>query len=90
MLELGANEPVIAAMRGLDRHERAALIASTIERLDPRDVAVVVGRDGAALDRLVRGARARYVRAYPPAGPTEPPEGPIAARVRSLARRAMA
>jgi DNA-directed RNA polymerase specialized sigma24 family protein len=88
LLELGVEEPVVAALAALDRHERAALIASAVERLDARDVAVIVGRDGSALDRLMRRARDRYVRAYV-AQPGEPPEGPIVTRVHSLARRAM-
>jgi DNA-directed RNA polymerase specialized sigma24 family protein len=90
VVELGAEETVIASMRGLDRLERAALIGSTIERLDPRDVAVIVDRDGPALDQLLRRARRRYIRAYAAAGSAEPPDGPITTHVRSLARRAMA
>lgn len=89
LMELGADEPVIASMAALDRLERAALIASAIERLDPRDVAVIVGRDGSALDRLLRRARERYLRAYAVTGPRDPPDGPIATHVHGLARRAM-
>jgi DNA-directed RNA polymerase specialized sigma24 family protein len=87
LLELGADEPAVHAIATLDRLERAALIASAIERLDRRDVALVVGRDGPALDRLMRRASERYLRAY--TDPREPPEGPIAMHVHRLARRAM-
>jgi DNA-directed RNA polymerase specialized sigma24 family protein len=88
LLDLGVDEAVVTAIAPLDRRERAALIASTVERLDRRDVASIVGRDGAALDRLLRRARERVMRAYAEIA-TEPPEGTIASRVQSLARRAM-
>jgi DNA-directed RNA polymerase specialized sigma24 family protein len=89
LAELGADESVSTSIAVLDRLERAVLIASAIERLDRRDVAVIVGRDGAALDRLLRRARERYLRAHAATVPGEPPEGPIAAHVQRLARRAL-
>ena len=46
------------------------------------------GATGSSLDRLLRRARERLIRAYADAA-TEPPEGPIASHVQSLARRAM-
>ena len=88
LLDLGVDEPLVAAFVSLDRLERAALIASTVERLDRRDVASIVGREGSSLDRLLRRARGRLMRTYSDAA-TDPPEGPIASRVQSLARRAM-
>jgi DNA-directed RNA polymerase specialized sigma24 family protein len=88
LLDLGVDEPLVAAFASLDRLERAALIASTVERLDRRDVASIVGRGGSSLDRLLRRARARLMRAYADIA-TNPPEGPIASQVQSLARRAM-
>jgi DNA-directed RNA polymerase specialized sigma24 family protein len=90
--ELGAEEAVIAAIAPLDRLERGALIASHVERLDRRDVASIVGRDGPALNRLLRRARQRYLRAYAGAAVAEPAErgeGPIVTRLNDLARRAM-
>ena len=89
LTELGADASVIASIAVLGRLERAALIASAIERLDHRDVAVVVGRDGSALDRLLRRGRERYLRAHAGTDPGEPPEGPIASHVHRLARRAL-
>ena len=89
LIELGADDSVIASIAALDRLERAALIASTIERLDRRDVAVIVGRDGPALDRLLRRARERYLQADAAIGPRGPLDGPIATHVHGLARRAM-
>ncbi len=89
LTELGADESVITSIAVLGRLERAVLIASAIERLDRRDVAVIVGRDGSALDRLLRRARGRYLRAHAATVPGERPEGPIATHVQRLARRAL-
>jgi hypothetical protein len=99
LVELGAGGPVIAALARLERHERAAIIASGIERLDRRDVATIVGRDGTGLDRLLRRARERYVRVHiatatataadPATEPDDAPAGPIASHVLDIARRAM-
>ena len=62
--ELGADGAAVEAMAGLDRLERAALIASGVERLDRRDVATIVGRDAiGAGSAAAQGARA--VRAGP-------------------------
>ncbi len=82
------DEALVVAFGSLGRLERAALIASAVERLDRRDVASIVGREGSSLDRLLRRARERLMRAYADAA-TEPPEGPIASHVQALARRAM-
>jgi len=88
LVGLGVDEALIGAFGSLTRLERAALIASTVERLDRRDVATIVGREGPSLDRLLRRARERLMRAYAETT-TEPPEGPIAEHVQALARRAM-
>ena len=88
LLDLGVDEALVVAFGSLGRLERAALIASTVERLDRRDVASIVGREGSSLDRLLRRARERLMRAYAETS-AEPPDGPIAAHVQGLARRAM-
>lgn len=88
LAELGAGDPVVAGLAALDRVERAALIASSIERLDRRDVALVVGRDGRSLDRLIHRARSRYAAAGALAVP-EILDGPLVDRIRSVAQRAM-
>jgi DNA-directed RNA polymerase specialized sigma24 family protein len=91
LLDLAADEPTVEALAALGRLERAALVASAVERLDRRDVAAIVGRDGEALDRLLRRARERFMRAHAGVATGEPPvDGPIATRVRAIARRAMA
>jgi hypothetical protein len=88
LLDLGVDEALVGAFGSLSRLERAALIASTVERLDRRDVASIVGREGSSLDRMLRRARERLMRAYAETT-VEPPNGPIAAHVQALARRAM-
>lgn len=88
--ELGADAAVIAGLAALDRAERAAIIASSIERLDGRDVATIVGREAGSLERLLSRARRRYAMAYEAAAIDEPPlNGPLAARLHEIAMRAM-
>ncbi|HJP72587.1 MAG TPA: hypothetical protein VJ975_12795 [Candidatus Limnocylindria bacterium] len=87
--ELGV-EPEVAGALGTLRHlERAAVIAASIERLDLRDVATVVGQDGAALERLLARARRRYAAAHSARAGQEIPAGPLVDRVRAEALRAM-
>jgi hypothetical protein len=88
LVELGCDDASAASLASLDRLERAALIASAVERLDRRDIGTIVGRDGGRLDRLVVRARERFVRTHS-ATAGEPPDGPIVEHVRALARRAM-
>ena len=49
LAELGADAAMMRALASLSPRERAALLASDVERLDRRDVASVVARDGSAL-----------------------------------------
>src|SRR5262245_43953924 len=90
VLDLGVDEATITALAALGRLERAALIASTVERLDRRDVGTIVGRDGARLDRLLVRAREAFMRLHAEVAADQPPDGPVSAHVRALARRAMA
>ncbi len=87
--ELGADDGVATALASLDHFARAALIASVVERLDLRDVAVVVGRDGSRLRRLIARGRQRYADAYLGTDPGEIHDGPIATRLRDIAHRAI-
>ena len=91
LFDLGADAPVATALAALRIPERAALIASTIERLDRRDVGVIVGRDGPAIDRLIRRARARYIDAYAAVAPdASAMMGPIVSQIAEAARAALA
>jgi len=90
LADLGADAAVVAGLAALDRRERAAVIASAIERLDARDVSAIVDRDGRSLERLMQQARARYVAAYDASADDDPPiDGPLAARLHEIAQRAM-
>jgi DNA-directed RNA polymerase specialized sigma24 family protein len=87
---LDVDPAVVTALAALNLRERAALVASGIERLDRRDVATIVGRDGATLDRLLRRARSRYVAAFATASPPGAgADGPLVRRVRTLAARTL-
>lgn len=87
LADLGADAGVVAGLAVLDPRRRAALIASTIERLDRSDVATIVGRDGARLQRLLAEARSRYVAAYRRALPAPSAHGPITDRLTEVARQ---
>lgn len=86
---MGVDDCVARGLGALSKHERAALVASAIERLDPRDVAVVAGREGRRLDALLRSARRRYLRTTMRAEYVPVPDGAIAAQVHEIARLAM-
>lgn len=90
LAELGADEAAIAGFEALDVRGRAAVVATAVERLDRRDVATIVGADGIRLDRLLKRATARYVRAVAAVRGDVPSEdGPITSRVRSVTARAL-
>ena len=86
--DLGVNATAFAALAALDVLERAALVASTVERLDAGDVATIVGQDGARLDRLIRRSRSTAITASAPIDHGGD-GGPIATRVRAVATRAL-
>lgn len=88
--DLHVGPAALAGMAGLGRLERAGLIATAIERLDRRDVSVVVGRDGEALDRLLQRARRRYLAgATATPQPLDVPAGPIGRRIAASAARTL-
>jgi DNA-directed RNA polymerase specialized sigma24 family protein len=61
LLELGVPEPAIATLEGLTMDDRAAIVASSVERFSLTDVATILGRDLDATRRLLRDARNRYL-----------------------------
>ena len=85
----GVDDAAGRRVRALGRLERAALIASAIERLDRRDVASIVGRDGSSLDRFLR---ARAGAAHASLADDRDASHPRvrSRRTRTSARRAMA
>ena len=91
LAELNVGAAALAGLSALSRLERAGLIASAIEGLDPRDVATVVGSDGRRLDTLLRRARRRYLDgAAASPGVLEAPPGRIVQRIVASAARTMA
>jgi DNA-directed RNA polymerase specialized sigma24 family protein len=87
---LGVDDATYAALAALAVRERAAIVASVVERLDARDVGVVVERDIPSLDRLLVRARRRFMERYAAheaEGP--PPAGPYADRLSAAAARAL-
>ena len=90
LAELNVGPVALAGLSALSRVERAGLIAATIEGLDQRDVATVVGRDGRRLDGLLRRARRRYLDgAAASQGVLDGPPGPIGQRIVASAARTM-
>jgi DNA-directed RNA polymerase specialized sigma24 family protein len=87
---LGVGETALAGLARLSRLERAAVIASTIEQMDRRDVATIVGRRGSRLEKLLHQARRHYLEgaAAAPIAPGGPP-GPIRRQIATSAARTM-
>lgn len=86
---LGVDAATYAGLAALAPRERASIVAAVVERLDRRDVATIVGRDGAALDRLLVRARRRYMAAHAAAAGDAAPHGPLVERLAAEAARAM-
>jgi DNA-directed RNA polymerase specialized sigma24 family protein len=90
---LGASDEVMAGLAGLSLPERSALVASVVERFDPRDAETIVGVEGAELRHLVLRARQRYLLAAlaerEASSEPLPVAGEIAAHVDAIAARAM-
>jgi hypothetical protein len=94
---LGVADPAFDGLAALRIAERAALVASTIERLDPLDVEHVLGLSTADVRRLLERSRRRYLAgtraamaresATLPADPNAP--GDLARRVEAVAARTM-
>lgn len=90
---LGVSDAAFTALAALSTVERAAFVASDIERLDARDIESIVGRRGAELRRLVLRARTRYLASVSqaadvmPAGAATP--GSLAARIIEEAARTL-
>lgn len=90
MADLGAEPAVVAGLSALSHLERAALVAASLERLDRRDVATIIGKSGAELERVLARARRRYAAAYAAvAGPDAGAGGPLTARLHAIAQRTM-
>lgn len=95
---LGVTDAAFDGLAGLDGAGRVAFVAAAIERLEPIDVEVVVGRGPAGTRRLVEQARRRYLAGATAAlarelrlqpGSADAPPGELASRIESLADEAL-
>jgi len=87
---MGIDAAVVVGLAVLGVHERAALVASDVERLDRHDVETIVGRRGGGLDRLLARARRDYAAAYADVPDVSPGAGgPIESQVATVAARTM-
>ena len=87
---LGVNDEAFAALSALGMLERAAVVASSVERLEEPDVATVVGLDPFRSRRVVRDALRRAISARIAEPSQSGPDGPIVARTREIAARVLA
>ena len=88
--ELGVDDAAFAGLSALNLRERAALVVTTVERLDRRDLATIIGLDGARLERLVRRARRRAMSAGATVHGERPAsDGPLVTKIRDIARRTL-
>jgi hypothetical protein len=94
---LGISRPTFDGLAAMSRLERAALVAATVERLDPMDVERVLDRSPADARAILERAHGRYLAAAAaglaaetstlPSDPNAP--GQLAARVEAVASRTM-
>ena len=86
---LRVDAATLSGLARLDRDERAALLASAVERRDLTHVAVVVGRDGRGLEDLLRRARRHFLDGHRAAASVSHEEhaGPLMSLVRETAAR---
>jgi DNA-directed RNA polymerase specialized sigma24 family protein len=93
---LGVSAAAFDGLAALDPRERAAFVATAIERLDPIDVETVLRSDEAAARRVAERARRRYLAAAVVTVEREPlpsrgghAPGALTAQVEALAERAL-
>jgi DNA-directed RNA polymerase specialized sigma24 family protein len=80
---IAVDDPTFDALASLDVRGRAAVVATAVEGFAPADVFEIVGSD-----ERVRTARRDFLTAYLAASETRqttPPDGELAARVRTAA-----
>jgi DNA-directed RNA polymerase specialized sigma24 family protein len=82
LVQLGMAPEVGEALARLDLEQRAAVIAADVERLDPRDVDTILGRNRDSGARFLARARRRYLAAF--SGPPSSP-GPVSQRISAIA-----
>ncbi|MEO8247640.1 MAG: hypothetical protein ABI622_11055 [Chloroflexota bacterium] len=90
LAHLGVDAETAAALARLGMVDRAAMLASDIERFGDEDVAVILGVSPARARQVTTRARRRYVDLRAVTDVRAPPrDGSIVARVEAAAARAM-
>jgi DNA-directed RNA polymerase specialized sigma24 family protein len=90
LAHLGIDGPAAAALAQLRPEERAALVASQVERFGDEDLATILRTTAGRARRAAMAARRRFIDHFP--GGSESLgelRGPIAERVRGVSARAM-
>lgn len=88
---LGVDQATFDTLAVLTLVERAALVAGTIERLDARDLEIVLGVDPVNVRRQVAAVRSRFLeRRAVLSAPEDLAEPRLAHRIGEIAARAMA
>lgn len=87
---IGVDEHLLAGLAGLSTTERAALVASSVERFGAADVEMILDAAPAATRRIVAAARARYLAASETADQAAFRSGPLTERVLMVAARGFA
>ena len=88
--KLSVDGNAFAALSALNVLERAAVVASNVELLEPRDVATVVGLDEERTQRIVRDAVRRATKAAVAQPSGSEADGPMVTRIREIAAQALA
>lgn len=88
---LGASDETIGALARLSTRERAAIVASGIERFEPLDLETILVTTRSGVRRVVTSARRRYLGAMLQADlpAPAPGDGPLARRIRAQASRTL-
>ena len=89
---LGTTDLAIAGLSVLSLQERAALVASGIERLDGLDLESVLGRSRSGVRRVIFDARRRYLAAIENSSAEQaliPAGGLLARRIAAIAAQAL-
>jgi hypothetical protein len=90
LTELGIGLTAMVGLEALSVLERAALVASDVERLSPIDVELVVGRSPNATRLLVHSARRRFVAVAMKQVDVLDLAGPVSRRIEEVAARTVA
>ena len=90
LAHLGVDGPAVVALARLRPEERAALVASQVERFGDDDLSTILSTTPGRARRAAMAARRRFIEHFPGDGESlDELRGPIAERVRDVSTRAM-